>query len=314
MDVLHICPAKVATGGTESIHKLINEMNKVKGINAEILYVGDDLQNPQPEEYSKYECDYITEFPEHFKGCIIFPEIFGNQVIDPKYKDCIVAINWAGVDVYDWSVPKDKRGLYLQRKDCIHIAQSQYAMEHLKKMKLKGIKIEDVLNDAFFAPHISTSRLDVVIYNGTPYKLTRFQKLIMQRCRTEYGIKFQPLSGFTRAELIELMHASKLYIDFGVFSGRERLPREAAMCGCCIITSKTGAAGYHEDVPIPDSYKFNEDQVEEAINRIRYVLEYYEECRPDFDEYRESLKKDRNSLPGQVKELCNEIFNHNTNA
>jgi len=315
MEILHVCPAKVATGGTESIHKLVSELNKVDGVYARILYVGDYEGDPQPEDYARYHCGYVTMFPEYFSGCVIFPEIYGNDVIDPKYESCIVAINWAGVDVYDWSVPKAKRGLYLKRKDCIHLAQSEYAMDHLRKLGLKGIKIEDVLNeDFFFDKYINIARNNLVLYNGAAYKLTQFQKMVMQRCRTEYGIRFQPLSGFTRHELIDLFYQCKLYIDFGVFSGRERLPREAAMCGCCVLTSRTGAAGYHEDVPIPDKYKFTTDQVDEAMKMIIHVLANYDQCKHDFDEYRTSLVHDRDVLPDQVKELCNEIFNHNSSV
>ena len=314
MEVLHICPANFATGGAESIHQLVQELNRNDNIYAKILYVHwDGKQCPQPKEYEHYGCPYITEFPEGFKGCVIFPEVYGNEAIEEKYKDCVVAMNWAGVDVYDWNVPEDKRGVYLQRPDMIHIARSEYAVDYLTKKGLKNIKVECTVADEFFNPYVEVVRHDMVLYNAVVFKMTQFQKDVMQRCEEKYHIVFQPIIGLTRREVMQLMYTNKLYIDFGEFSGRERLPREACLCGCCVITSRTGAAGYFADVAVPDEYKFTENQVEQAVDKIQYVLTNYKKCRPDFDVYRQSLEHDKQVYSEQVKELCDEILSHSTN-
>ena len=317
MEILHYCPAGVVTGGTESIHKLVSEFNRIDGVHARILYRGLNVTNPQPKEYEKYGCEYIAEgldersaFPEGFKGVVIFPEIWGNMVIDPLYKDCVTAINWAGVDVYDWNVPFHDRGLFLKNKGTIHLAQLDYAVDHLKKLGVTEIyRISDVLNDDFFEPYVEEQRNNTILYNPTPAKMTKFQHTVIQRCITEKGMKFQPLEGLTREQLINNMRHSKLYIDFGVFSGRERLPREAAMCGCCVITSNSGAAGYYTDLSIPNKYKFNNDvndfdSVFRAIQMIELVLGCYNYCSVDFIGYRDSIIEDRKNLPEQCKIVC----------
>jgi hypothetical protein len=51
-----------------------------------------------------------------------------------------------------------------------------------------------------------------------------------------------------------------LYIDFGHHPGRDRMPREAAMHGCCLITGILGSAGNAIDLPIPKEYKLNSSQ------------------------------------------------------
>ena len=319
MEILHYCPAGVATGGTESIHKLVSEFNKIEGVHARILYRGHNVTNPQPKEYEKYGCEYITEgmdeypaLPDGFKGVVIFPEIWANKVVDPLYKNCVTAVNWAGVDVYDWNVPEQDRGLFLNNQATIHLSQLDYAVDHLKKLGVSEIyRISDVLNDDFFEPYTEEPRGNSILYNPCPAKMTPFTAMVIQRCNTEMGLKFQPLEGYTREQLIYLMRHSKLYVDFGVFSGRERLPREAAICGCCVITSKMGAAWYHSDLAIPDKYKFYIDQVDEAMRMIKATLYNYKNCVEDFKEYRESLIADRENLPEQCKivvrrfkELC----------
>lgn len=312
MKLLHICPANIATGGTENIHQLIHEMNR-QGIDAGILYTGADHSNPQPEDYKHYECPYVTTIPQDFKGVLIFPEIYANQALEPKYAGFKKAVNWQGVDVYYWHNPA-KPEPFLKDKSLIHFTTMDYGMDHLQnRLGLDAIKVNDCLNDDFFEDLGSQGiRDNVILYNPTRIKMTRFQEIVMQRCKTEYGIKFQPIQGYTRQGLIELFKSKKLYIDFGQFSGRERLPREAVMCGCCILTSKNGAAGYYGDLPIPDEYKLNDMDDDQAVTQIRSMLKDYEAHRADFDIFRESLKADKEVYPSQVKELCNAFFNSDT--
>ena len=315
MEILHICPANFATGGTESIHQLVRELNKIDNVHARILYVhwdGKDI--PQPREYFHYGCEYVVSLPKDFKGCVIFPEVYGNWAVNPEYDDCIVAMNWAGVDVYDWNVPENERGIYLQRKDMIHIARSKYAVDYLTKKGLKNIEVACTVADVFFKDFEEIERGNTVLYNGVQFKLTPFQKMVMTIAKEDYNIQFAPLTRYTREQMINLFRRSKLYIDFGEFSGRERIPREAVLCGCCVLTSRLGCAGYYEDVAIQDEYKFNADEVWRAVDKIQYVLQNYNECKSDFDCYRESLKHDREVYPSQVKELVNEIFNHSTSV
>lgn len=302
-----MCPANIATGGTDSIHRLVSELCKC-GADAKILYVGCTSDNPQPKEYEHYQCRYITELPKDYNEVLIFPEIWANRVVETAYKDCKVVVNWQGVDVYSWNTPRDKQGLFLQRKDCMHITNLEYGMSYLRSLNLKPIKISDCLNDIFFETFSQEqNRKDIVLYNPVRVKMTNFQETVMSKCTTELGIRFQMLEGYTQSELIDVFRHSKLYIDFGVFSGRERLPREALMCGCCILTSKLGASAYHEDNTIPDKYKV--DSIGVAIQSIKYILHNYELCKLDFDESRELLRQDRQNYASEVKNfyeiLCN---------
>ena len=309
MDILHICPGGVATGGTEGIHNLVCHFNKV-GANAKILYTT-NLSDPQPKEYARYECDYVTEIPKDFDGLLIFPEIWGNQVVEPQYQKYKVAINWQGVDVYYWH-NRHERNKFVARTDTIHIANSEYAVNFLRHtLGLSCVKISDCLNDDFFVPFEDNApRGDGILYNPSSAKLTYFQQIVMGRCRNELGLKFVMLEGYTREELIQLFRHSKLYIDFGLFSGRERLPREAVTQGCCILTSSTGTAGYYEDNSIPDMYKV--DSVAEALFKIKHVLNHYAECRPDFDKYRTLLKADKENYLEEVRRLYNAFLNYNS--
>lgn len=305
MKILHQCPGDLASGGTEGIHNLIAELSKYA--DASVWYT----KGSAPKQFAEYNCKSVTTLPAGFKGAIIFPEVWANEVANPIYHDFVKVVNWQGIDVYYWNTPKDQQLKFLKVPDVIHIAMSEYGMKHLRDLNLYPIKISDCINEAFFnTPKEELERGDVVLYNPIWGKLTNFQQEVMNKAG-KVGIKFFPLQGYSRDQLINLFRQSKLYIDFGLFSGRERLPREAVVCGCCILTSRNGTAGVYEDNLIGNIYKPTE--VDIAVDMIKYVLKNYDKCQSDFEAYRQSLRFERfTSYPIQVKGLYDEIFNHYT--
>jgi len=48
-----------------------------------------------------------------------------------------------------------------------------------------------------------------------------------------------------------------MYIDFGTHPGKDRIPREAALRNCIVLTNRNGAADNNVDVPIPNEYKIH---------------------------------------------------------
>lgn len=305
MDVLVMCPSKVATGGVESLHKFAYELNKIDGMNVKMWYVGERV-NPQPAEYACYNMDYVTSFPKDYRDVIIVPEIWANNITDGFYRNCIVAVDWAGVDVYYWNNEVRVQGQFLKRRDAFHLSQMQYAVDHLTGLGVnpdKILRISDVLHEDFYAKYKERERNNVILYN--PVKVTDYQKAVMNKARDE-GLMFKPIENMTRKQVIQTLRQAKLYLDLGVFSGRERIPREAAMCGCCVITSRTGAAAYYEDVSIIDKYRFDTDSnnILNIIKTMKYILNNYDACKSEFDTYRQSVIHDRDILHSQCETVA----------
>ena len=109
--------------------------------------------------------------------------------------------------------------------------------------------------------------------------------------------------------MILVMQISKIYVDFGHHPGKDRIPREAAANGCCVITNKKGSAAYNQDVPIPDGYKF--DDLIASLDEIDVLL--YEICdnfadhMKDFDSYREMIKSEKAKFDKDVITFVEEI-------
>lgn len=311
MKVLMVCPAHVVTGGTESIHQFANELNTFKDMDVKIWYWGADLSNPRPVEYEKYNVDYIVRFPDDYKDVIIFPEIWANNVTNVKYKDCIKCIHWLGVNGYYWHTPIEVQGLYLKQTDVIHLSQSEYATNHLLEHgvdKKKILHISDVPNSLFFEDYEEQPRNNVVLFN--PAKMTDFQRVLMSRAREE-GLVFKPLENLTRDGVAQTMRRAKLYIEFGIWPGRERVPREAALSGCCVIASKLGCAKYYADVSLDEKWKFDIDasNIPSIIKTMKYILNNYDICKGEFDSYKQSVIQDRNNLHTDCEIISKALIN-----
>ena len=132
-----------------------------------------------------------------------------------------------------------------------------------------------------------SKRSNVVLYNPKKTSCTFIKKIES----IANDLKFEPLLGLTQQQLIDKYKTSKLYIDFGPFPGAERMPKEAVLFGCSVITGKKGASGFYGDVPIPEKYKFGnpEKEIEKIVEKIRFVLKHYENVLSDFNEYRHTV-------------------------
>lgn len=179
------------------------------------------------------------------------------------------------------------------------LCQSQYAMDHLTRLPIRAEVhyLSDYLNDAFLSYDYERDRdnkKDTIVYN--PKKGARFTLQVLAALeRAMPNIEVVPLAGLTRQGMVALLKQAKVYIDFGEHPGKDRIPREAAMCGCCVITGKRGSACYQEDVPIPPEYKFDgvPENLSAITQKITDCLRGYDRRRAHFDGYRNAIRQER---------------------
>jgi len=173
----------------------------------------------------------------------------------------------------------------------LHLCQSWYAMEFLNSLGIENcVYLSDYLNPTFLQQRIDFAKKeDIVVYN--PKKGWSFTRKIIQAVP---HIRFVPIENLDRNGVIELLKRAKIYIDFGDHPGKDRLPREAAILGCCVIVGRRGSACNRYDVPIPEKYKFAvaKDNIPQIASMLEYCLYYYKECYSDFDYYRAIIKRE----------------------
>ena len=85
------------------------------------------------------------------------------------------------------------------------------------------------------------------------------------------GVMLVPIQHMASSQ--QLLARARVYIDFGHHPGQDRLPREAAQCGCVVVTGMRGSAGLFADVPLPQYLKIEEPLAElnETVARILAV-------------------------------------------
>ena len=153
----------------------------------------------------------------------------------------------------------------------MHLCQSYYALEYLARQGIQGLPLFD-----YTAPeHASAAaeagraaRQDRILYPMRGRWFTDWLK------RWAPDLPWQEISGFTPEQVQSLFLTSKLYVDFGRHPGKDRMPREAAALGCCIITGQRGAAGNWFDIPIPISYKFRNSRMNVPRIRVRFAARW----------------------------------------
>lgn len=294
------CPAMIVTGGPELLHQLCYKLN-VFGYNAWMFYRNcKENHSPTPDRYKKYNTSYVTELCDDKNQIVIVPETAIEDFF--KFPESRKIIWWLSVDHfllscqrrgYDESKVFDKIRKQAGDNRTIHFAQSQYAMDYLKSKGIDSNEIyylSDYLNDEFMkqasALQTEEHRLPNILFN--PKKGYEFTSKLME---LSPELNWIPLTGYTPEEMRMLMNRSMVYVDFGNHPGKDRIPREAAICGCCIVVGKCGAARNPVDIPIPEEFKIErkEENIELVVNKIRHLLNHYHEETDKFSEYRNMI-------------------------
>ncbi len=314
-----VCPAKVKTGGPELCHQFVSTLISF-GVEAYVLYyplsaVPFDKNDPVHDAYKKYHAPYVFELEDETRNIFVSPEGSTSSFYD--YKKIRKVLWWMSVDNYldnvanmvkyhlnnplDYPVPKF---FYFHKADddIEHFVQSEYARQFIKLNGIRDEKIfmvEDYLNQAFLsrAAHVDLSRKEnIVVFNPSKgYEITA--KLM----NFAPDIDWRPIKNMTAAQVQELLATAKVYIDFGNHPGKDRIPREAAISGCVVITGKRGSADNDIDINIPREFKFGaESNVGDVIKKIREVFENFPDAHAKQADYRARILDDKNRFVQEV--------------
>lgn len=310
-----VCPSNNKTGGTELLHQLCKVLYD-NDINVLMCYYLEgekaSREMPMPEAFKKYIDNYgfIEDIEDNSHNIVVFPEVCIGK--HRKLKKIQKVVWWLSVDNYYAMIGKftrlKKYGFlsfckhllindYINKDDIhkfdLHLYQSKFAQEFLLQNKVdknKTAYLSDYINEDYLVPFSPHNREDIVIYN--PKKGIEFTEKIIGSCK---DVKFVPLVNMTNEQVAHRLRTAKLYIDFGNHPGKDRIPREAAISGCCVITNRRGSAQYFEDVRIPDDYKFvdSEDNLNEIANAIKRCIRNYDNCIGDFETYRQMIANEK---------------------
>ena len=110
------------------------------------------------------------------------------------------------------------------------------------------------------------------------------------------------IENMTPEQVRQLLAQAKVYIDFGTHPGKDRIPREAAISGCCVLADRRGAAKFFKDVPIDEHYNFADtaEEIPAILARIRQVMRDYTTAIQNFAVYRTEIQQQRQQFEREV--------------
>lgn len=332
-EIYCICPAGSQTGGPEALHQLCNEVNLAQdhNVNASMLYVqyqrgGTVAHVPTAEEPKRYKdlyhsqvattSDPLTRDSSPDK-LLIWPEIMVDQMMEylnNSSNPCQCAIYWLSVDKYKGSFKE------WHREDILHLGQSEYARQFVMD---KGATNVFPLKE--YIPRIpkklrKEDRTIDVIYN--PKKGIEYTNAIRERSGSQINFHaIAPSNNKTRTrrrrrrgnnklspeQVQSMLRKSKVYIDFGGHPGMDRIPREAALAGCIVVTNRKGSAGFRQDVPIPSQYKIKDFDVDAIHELLIDLVNNYETHTKQFRRYRVWIRGQRKRMKQQVAAFLDEV-------
>ena len=311
------CPGNTATGGPELLHQLVYELNNL-GLNSYMFYYSKSKKNPVHAAYEEYKNPYVLSIEDNKENVFIVPETRTRLIYD--YDQIQKVIWWLSLDNYyevigQYNFLKKIKKILLQKvgllrvyrfenNNIFHLVQSEYVKQHLEVKNISKIfYLSDYLNDIFIEQQlkkIKISKENIVLYN--PEKGYEFTSKLINKSD---DIKFIPIENMTRNEVANILSRAKVYIDFGHHPGKDRLPREAAISGCCVITGKRGSAGYYEDVPIEDEFKFedNSDNIRRILKKIKNCFLEYDSNSEKFNFYRKKIKNEQDIFISDITDI-----------
>lgn len=300
-----LAPYLHATGGVELSHQLVDYLNR-KEIDSYIVYIkhGEIIQTDKcTPEYEKYSIKIASKIEDSQDNILMVPEIYCDWLfkfehiqygcwwmsVDNHYKVCAPFEAFCFPDNIKDKIRYLKNSILSRSKNTInkirslsertyHFYQSKYAQYHLYDKKMtRVLPLGDYINTEYLKSdnNDNAERKNIVLYN--PAKGLEFTKKLI---KANPNIDFIALKGLSRDSLKDLMKKAKIYIDFGNFPGKDRLPRESVMNGLCVVTGVKGASGFYEDLPIDSKYK-----IKACKKNIRRISKLLEDILNNFDEH-----------------------------
>lgn len=303
------CPWCNATGGTELLHQLGYTLNLL-GFDASMYYYEAGPQNGPitHPHFEKYRVPVSKSVSDKEDSILVLPEPLASRIgyIKNNLSLATKVLWWLSVD--NAGLSEEDEAELSKHKDVIHMVQSYYAKDYVnKKIGVREEKIlylSDYINSMFLNVKNDFPRENVVLFN--PRKgYERTSRLIAQ---SNAGIAWRALNDIVPSDVPEVLSRAKVYIDFGNHPGKDRFPREAAACGCRIITGRRGSAAFREDVPIPEELKFNDEAPSKQIlEMINVLLKNYETSGELFADYIDFVKEEFHSFEEDTFTIFHEL-------
>ncbi len=101
---------------------------------------------------------------------------------------------------------------------------------------------------------------------------------------------------------------TRIFLDFGSHPGKDRVPREAAICGATPMVRREGAATEKEDVPLPDQLLLENEvffNPPVLASRVAEVLQNASKWQSELSPFRDWIMEEGSRFDAELLSLIN---------
>lgn len=322
-------PKGVRTGGPEALVQLVHCLRSL-GQEAYLVPLPGTEQAEHVEQFAEYDAPIATNAEDAHDCAVVIPEMALKQVW--KYRKAVRYMWWLSIDFSSLFFALKRleslqgKGLLIQTKRMIlrlmrmrdvwnmlmlsrdkqirHLAQSHYARSFLYSHAglLASIVSDFTRVDDFDVDRPGNfDRGRRVAFN--PAKGADAIEEIKNRIQPNWELV--PIQGMTRAQVIQTLSSSAVYLDLGNHPGKDRMPREAALAGALTVVSRRGSGAFFGDTPLPASHKVNTDN-DMAADAVRIVTEALENLDQELakqEGYRRWVRDEKEKFAREVSNV-----------
>jgi hypothetical protein len=327
LPVYVIYPQGVQTGGPEACHQLVHAIRNL-GEEAFLVPTPETSRAERVPAYEVYDCPVVATIPHGSKTVVVASE-YHTHLLHRKC-ECRNAIWWLSVDNYRYfghlrhAAMQERTGTYLVRNELrrarnffarkwqfrnwrragyAHFCQSEYARSVVASEFGESVQmLTDYLGADVLRGRPNTDlRLSRVAYN--PKKVSG-QFIARVSNIMDESAEFVGLRDLKPQEVPKVLSSCAIYLDLGYHPGRDRMPREAAMCNAIVIVGMRGSAANDIDVPIPREFKVTDSEdAHAAASLIQHIVSSPGAAFSAMTDYRAAIANQREEFFAEVSAL-----------
>lgn len=289
--IIGVCGAHTASGGPEAVHQLVDMANQIEDGSAALCYVPCEQHHSVTSAYQNYNIPTVIKKDIPKNSLIILPESLPGMV---SYFDQKCALWWLSVDNFGMNETDTLKNFVA------HLSQSHYSTQFINSLGFESYNLSDYISDEFYNEDTYEKNFSILV---NPAK---GMDLIEEFANLNKDKNIVMLKGMSKIDMAKALKQSMVYIDFGHHPGKDRIPREAALSGAVVFSTKNGSANNSIDLPIDDWYKFN--SLKELSLKIDDVFNNYKKHIEAQNDYYKTIQKEKSVFKSEVNYLLNNLW------